>query len=288
MRIIEQSFEVLEPSGYDLGSIYKDIERAARVSYKSEDRITEDSAKPFVERLIKNGHLSCLEHGTVYLKVPTLQQRSDYSDIAEGYSANPFSRVHTTINSSYDYITTNMHVVVENGWESDLQYLCAPTEYHEKRVSVKFITSIAMSRELNRHRVNSIIEQSTRYCNYSKDKFGNEVTFIKPYWLEIHGEYTEDSELCLLAGQYDRNDIGLRFLASLMESKSAYLTLLLKGCNPQQARDVLPLDTATELIHTAFVDDWYHLFELRCAPSAHPQMQALIKPLKEIFDNNKI
>lgn len=267
MKIINQSAEVLTPHSYDLNSIYKDIERAARTSYKSEDRTTEDSAKPFVERLIKNGHLSCLEHGTVYLKVPTLQHRSDYSNIAKSYSCNPFSRVHTTINSSCDYITTNMRVLVENGWESDFQYLCAPTEQHEKRVSVKFITSIAMSRELNRHRYNSIIEQSTRYCNYSKDKFGGEIKFIKSPWFKNEGS-------------------SATIYFQLEEAEKAYFKLLEEGKNPQEARDALPLCTATELIHTAFIDDWRHLFELRCAPSAHPQMQALIKPLKETFDHD--
>lgn len=266
MKIINQSAEVLNPHGYDLDSIYKDIERAARTSYKSEDKITEDGAKPFVERLIKNGHLSCLEHGTVYLHVPDLKQRSDYSSIAESYSQNPYSRVRTVINSAYDYITTNMRVIVENGWESDLQYLCAPYNQHEKRVSVRFITSIAMSRELNRHRHNSIIEQSTRYCNYSKNKFGGEIKFIKSPWFKDEGS-------------------SAAIFFQLEEAEKAYFKLLEEGKKPQEARDALPLCTATELIHTAFINDWYHLFDLRCSPSAHPQMQMLIKPLKGIFDN---
>lgn len=266
MRIIEQSSEILEPSGYDLGSIYKDIERAARVSYKSEDRVTEDSAKPFVERLIKNGHLGCLEHGTVYLFID--YHNPTYGDLVYRYLQNHYSRVNE--NGKFAHITTNLRVIIEEGWETDLQYLCSPTEHHEKRVSVKFITSIAMSRELNRHRINSIIEQSTRYCNYSKDKFGNEISVIRSPYVNTHVGTDSASQV---------------WSDAMSSAEDYYMNLLAKGWKPQEARSVLPLDTATELIHTAFIDDWYHLFELRCAPSAHPQMQALINPLKKAFNS---
>lgn len=86
------------------------------------------------------------------------------------------------IGSDY-YITTNYRVIVENNWFEDLDYICEPTEWHEKRITVRFTTQIAVSREANRHRVDSVAEQSTRYCNYSKDKFGGEIAINKPKWV---------------------------------------------------------------------------------------------------------
>ena len=94
--------------------------------------------------------------------------------------------------NKYAYVTLNYRHIVENGWIDDLQYLCDPTEHHERRYTFKVTTSIGVTRELNRHRVNSIAEQSTRYCNYSKDKFGNEVTFCIPSWMNIpEGSYCD-------------------------------------------------------------------------------------------------
>jgi thymidylate synthase (FAD) len=159
-------------------------------------------------------------------------------------------------------ITTNLRVLVENGWLDDLQYICEPTEYHEKRYTFRLTTSIGVTRELNRHRVNSIAEMSTRYCNYSKDKFGNEVTFCLPSWLSST-EYTE------------MNSEERIFFRSCEHAEFDYLRLISKGWKPQQAREVLPLCTATEIIHTAYASDWRHFFDLRyfgTTGAPHPNM----------------
>lgn len=140
MRLIKPSFEIWEQES-GLEGVYKQIERAGRVCYKSEDKIAEGTAKAFVDRMIASGHGAMLEHGTVYLEIP------DYGVSRlkfEKYMRNPYS---TSISSDVDssYITTNLRVLVENGWLNDLEYQCEPTEYHEKRITVKFVCDRGVS-----------------------------------------------------------------------------------------------------------------------------------------------
>ena len=133
-------------------------------------------------------------------------------------------------------------------------------------------------------RVFSFAQESQRYCNYSKEKYDGEITFIKPSWLQFNEEITVDNELCLLSGQYDRNDVVHRFLASLVESKYAYLTSIKNGLQPQQARAVLPNATKTEICMTGFAGDWKHFFDLRLfgkTGAPHPDMLVLANKAKE-------
>ena len=154
MKLIKQTCEpYIQSSG--ISGIYKQIERCGRTCYKSESNITEDSAKPFVDRMIKSNHLSMLEHGTVYLKVP-------FSPSINKYSENPYSKSKVYDMDPTCYITTNYRVIVENNWFDDLKYLCEPTEYHEKRVTVRFTTDRGVSHEFVRHRVFSFAQESTR------------------------------------------------------------------------------------------------------------------------------
>lgn len=184
MKLIKPYFEIIEQES-GLEGIYKQIELAGRTCYKSEDKITPDSAKGFVDRMIKSGHGAMLEHGTVYLYcadqyfifVGSKYESSKYSDVVW----HEYAPGHRTAVA----ITTNYRVLYENNWLDDLKYLCEPTEYHQKRVTVKFICDRGVSHELVRHRVFSFAQESTRYCNYSKDKFGKELTFIIPCWLDI-------------------------------------------------------------------------------------------------------
>ena len=186
MKLIESSVQIIEER-----DPYKMIELAGRTCYKSEDKITEDSAKEFVDRMIKLGHGAMLEHGTVYLKIIGVFLDPTDCDVDYGhyvvshYTKNKYSKViikHDEDWKSDVYITTNLRVLVENGWMDDLKYICEPTEHHEKRITAKFICDRGVSHEFVRHRVFSFAQESTRYCNYSKDKFGNELTFIKPSW----------------------------------------------------------------------------------------------------------
>lgn len=280
MKLINSSFEIIEQQP-GLEGIYKQIELAGRTCYKSESNITEDSAKGFVDRMIKSGHGAMLEHGTVYLYFPWVSS----TDVDKKYYDNPYSKVTFVSSVIIDnpigrpikygqagyYVTTNYRVIIENDWLEDLQYLCESTEYHEKRITVRFICPISISREFNRHRKNSIAEQSTRYCNFSKNKFNNEITFIKPYWYDNVDSYTKN--------EFDR---GLQY------AEGYYMFLIDKGMKAQEAREILPLCTATELVHTAFISDWQHFFDLRyfgTTGAPHPQAKELVEPLYHEFIN---
>lgn len=279
MKLIKSSFEILEQLP-GLEGVYKQIELAGRTCYKSEDKITEDSAKEFVDRMIKSGHGAMLEHGTVYLKwQQTYHWDGMYGDdcIYDGnpldkYKSNKYSKftkfasmtiTNNKDNSTY-YVTTNLRVLVENNWLSDLQYICEPTEHHEKRHTVKFTCDRGVSHEFVRHRVFSFAQESTRYCNYSKDKFGNEITYIQPCW-----EMQKDEEEL--------------FLLQLEQAQNSYNALISSGWKAQEARAILPNALKTELVMTGFESDWEHFFFLRTPGSAHPQARELAIPLKEEF-----
>lgn len=283
MRLIKPSFEIWEQES-GLEGVYKQIERAGRVCYKSEDKIAEGTAKAFVDRMIASGHGAMLEHGTVYLEIP------DYGVSRlkfEKYIRNPYS---TSISSDVDssYITTNLRVLVENGWLNDLEYQCEPTEYHEKRITVKFVCDRGVSHEFVRHRVFSFAQESTRYCNYSKGKFGYQLTCIIPSWLGLEeGSYSledveEKYDKCLIIDRC-KNAEEASFVRALCHAEREYFDLLELNWKAQQARDVLPNSLKTELVVTGTIKQWEGFFKLRDAGSAHPQAYELAHPLHEEF-----
>lgn len=288
MRLINSGLEILEQQP-GLDGMYKQIELAGRTCYKSEDKITEDSAKAFVDRMIKSGHGAMLEHGTVYLDLPNSAR--DFCAV-EDYAINKYSRLVVIEENGmfHNYVTTNLRVLVENNWLDDLQYICEPTEYHEKRVTVKWTCDRVTGESFLRHRVFSFARESTRYCNYSKDKFGNEIKFIIPSWVDdipnntilngleetfnfIWSDLTKP-EVKLKVSEYTKT-----FLYTAINSELGYLNLIDNGYKPQQARQVLPFSVHSPLVMTGFLSDWTHFFELRCAPSAHTDAQKLAKEL---------
>ena len=190
MKIINASYHIETP--IDGAGMLKRIEQAGRTCYKSEDRITEESAKVFVRKLIERGHESVLEH---------------------------------------------------------------------ESITVRFICDRGISHEIVRHRIASFSQESTRYCNYSNDRFGSELTFIKPcFWKE-----------CTLA--YKQWSLAVAF------AEKEYFSLLDCGCTPQEARSVLPNSVKTEIVMTANLREWRHFLKLRTAKAAHPQMRELTVPL---------
>lgn len=279
MRLINSGLEILEQQP-GLDGMYKQIELAGRTCYKSEDKITEDSAKAFVDRMIKSGHGAVLEHGTVYLKI-TKNNSNIPPAMLFWRNGNKYSKV--VQQDDVYYVTTNFRIIIENNRLDDLQYICEPTEFHEKRITVKWTCDRGVSHEFVRHRVFSFAQESTRYCNYSRDKFNNEVTFILPCWItDIHSGNSYDMELLNnypLAETENMSPESIEFIRSLVYGENSYFTLLEAGWKPQQARAVLPNSLKTELVMTGFVSDWIHFFELRCAPSAHPDAQKLAKEL---------
>ena len=288
MKLCKPSFEIWEQSA-GLEGVYKQIERAGRVSHKSEDRITEDSAKTFVERMMKMKHLSTCEFGTVYLYID--YHNPSFGKIIDKYSSNEYSKCIVFPNEVC--ISSNYRVLVENNWLDDLKYLCEPTKYHHKRYTVKFICDRAILAEFTRHRKFSFMAESTRYCNYSKGKFNSELTFIIPCWMDI-------PEGSIDLGNYDKTSarykdgniyiidtkppyVGVDFIRSLCEAEANYLSIVRNGWKPEQARNVLPLSLKTELYMCGFAEDWEKFFELRCAANSHPQARELAVPLKEEF-----
>ena len=278
MKLINSKVEILEPTGYTIDDIYKQIEIAGRTCYKSEDKITPTSAKEFVDRMIKSGHGAMLEHGTVYLTIPTQNRNS------EKYKRNHYSAVNIVSVDGINgrtFVTTNYRVLVENEWLDDLKYICEPTVFHEKRISVRWTCDRGVSHEFVRHRVFSFAQESTRYCNYSKDKFGNELTFIIPTWLSIpEGNYTYwdgdwvDINKQVIQISEDKENVH-SVLNTLDCSEYQYTMLINAGWKPQQARQILPNALKTELVMTGFESDWKHFFELRCDTAAHPDARKL-------------
>ena len=282
MKINQPSFEIWEQMpGAD--GVYRQVERCGRVCYKSENHQTADSARPFVERMIASKHTAMLEHATVYLTL------DEHDDRVAFYRQNRFT--HVNMVNGKAYVTTNLRVLVENDRMDDLKELCEPTAHHERRVTVHFTTQVAITREFNRHRVNSMAEQSTRYCNA-------EITINLPQWVKDlpDGAWTstikegtvsldDDAFLALtkkvVAGEADAAD---NWLFANLAAERAYLNLTALGRKPQEARVVLPLDTNTELVHTAFLSDWKHFFDLRALGTTgapHPDAKAVALPLYE-------
>lgn len=283
MKLCKPSFEILEQSA-GLEGVYKQIERVGRVCYKSEDKITEDSAKPFVDRMIKSGHGAMLEHGTVYLAIPVHSASNAPHDIVYNKYTQG-KRVYTHGHEGFDAITTNYRVLVENDWLNLLQYRCEPTDDHEKRVTVHFVCDRGVSHEFVRHRVMSFAQESTRYCNYSKDKFGNELTFIQPCWLEDEGLKLYEPYHTVIR---DKSPESI-FIANLNNAERDYLDLIGLGWKPQEARAVLPNSLKTELVVTGFTSDWEKFFRLRSGIAEtgkpHPQAKELAEPLMKEFIN---
>lgn len=226
------------------------------------------------------GNCAMLEHGTVYLYLPWVST----GGIDVKYSRNKYSKsiFYSNIvcdkdgNSSFipieygkagHYITTNMRVLVEHGWLDDLQYICEPTEYHEKRICIRYTSDIHFYKDCTRHRVFSWAIESTRFCNYIKSRFESSVSFATPIWLkdEEQEEFEED----------------------LRTIESIYFKWINKGWQPQQAAYFLIQGTKAEVIMTGFVSDYKHFFDLRSeiakTGKPHPTIVELVEPLRQEF-----
>ena len=194
MKFIPPSFELLDrPNGLEM---LQKLELAGRVCYKSEERITPDSAAGFIGRILKSGHESVLEH---------------------------------------------------------------------EKLTVRLICDRGVSHEIVRHRIASYSQESTRYCNYSKDKYQRELTFIRPFFWESDPDKLEV------------------WKKAMQSAEDAYLALMDLGATAQEARSVLPNSLKTELVVTMDLREWRHFFRLRTAPAAHPQMRELTVPLLAAF-----
>lgn len=271
MKLIKPSYEILTPTDWREWGIKKFIELIGRTCYKSEDKITDDSYKVFVQKMIDSRHYAMLEHGTIYI---TASDYIYYTKLIGDYDKNKYSVVKEHFDKYGNVIhciTTNLRVLIENGWINDLCYLSEPTEHHVKRITVKFICNRQVSHEFVRHRVFSFAQESTRYCNYTKGKFGGELTFILPCWL-----YNDNKSIAY-------SD----FISTIKLIEYSYFNLIKESdWKPQQAATILPNALKTELVMTGFVKDWQHFFNLRAlgkTGAPHPQAKELALPLYNDF-----
>ena len=299
MKLIESKVEIIEQEP-GLEGVYKMAELAGRTAYKSEDRITEGSAKKFVEALMKLKHGAVLEHGTIYLKFETVKSARHPLD---KYYYNKYSKVTTkeglTKQTKIVFVTTNLRVLMENDWMDDLQYLCESTEHHEKRITAKFICSRSIAQEITRHRVFSFLMESQRYVGYNKEKFGGEITVIAPEWIKARindiASYDGNDDLARMPYSDSLIDKRIEKDMSVMVWKSAqyasgacYMRLIELGCKAEEARSVLTNDCKTELVMTGFVSDWNHFFDLRSKGTTgkpHPDIKILADNLLFQFIN---
>jgi len=309
MKLIKQSFEILEQKDFSLIGIKKFIERCGRVCYKSEDKITNDSYEKFVSMLEKRDHARPLEFGTVHLKMPWVNFNNFVGFcISKAVWDSCWIKYHIDRDSEDKtiYITTNYryykrlkslkplygYIDIEEFFTEE------DNECYPKRYTVHFITSRGIMDEFRTHVSLSHLAESTRYCNYSKDKFGKELTFIKPCWLDMHDtdkgrEVTRNWNFDILDGcsiiaeEGEFDDARDAFLTSLNVAEHCYLELLQKGWTPQQARNVLPLSVKSELISCGFKDAWDNFFYRRCTNDAHPMAREIAIPLLNEFKTNK-
>lgn len=305
MKLINQNVEEWH-CGYTLPEIWSHIAKCARTCYQSEPRNNGETDEEFVKRVILRNHsleeigksrglqlklhLSVLEHGTVYLDIP---YKGDTLTAINFFENNIYSK-HNCASNAHCHITTNMRVIIENNLMDVLHYITKPNVFHYLRTTFNITTDIGVTRELARHRTHSISEESTRYCNYSKDKFNNELTFVKPEWLDMYDEdegreVTRDWNFDILDGcsiiaeEEDFDDARDAYLTSINVAEHCYKELIQNGWTPQQARQILPLSTKVQTIHTAFESDWAEFISLRadaCSGSVHPNMKVIADKIK--------
>ena len=297
MKLIKQSFQFVNQKGFTLKDIYKHIEYCARISYKSQDKITDTSYEKFVNMLKSRGHDRPLEFGTVHLKMESSKFQGFMQALyAEGIFNNIW--IKSNYNEGVMYITTNYRYYsdIAKRLPNVKKYFTEEdNEYYPKRYTVHMILDRGVMDEFRTHVGLSHLAESTRYCRYSKDKFGREVTFIEPCWLDMHDvdegrEVTRNWNFDILdgcaiiaeEGKFD--DARDAFLTSLNVAEHCYLELLQKGWTPQQARSVLPLGIKSELISCGFEDAWENFMRRRDAPDAHPMAQEIAKPMHEKFN----
>ncbi|MGR0480602.1 MAG: FAD-dependent thymidylate synthase [Candidatus Electronema sp. V4] len=301
MKIISPSCKILDH--LDQQSLAVRIEYCGRICYKSEDRITQESALPFVEKMAEHGHNSVLEMGVV-----TLEICADDSAIADLFMRQPKylhisregNRLLITgsirawrelllfqpdcavvraacalLNDRHPYFFSTImpegglvavpSITVRKVPLEEVERLPADKLAKHRHVAVKFVVNRAVTHELVRHRPCAFLQESQRYCRYSDDKFGSEVTFIKPmFWAEDSSEYT-------------------LWRQAMEETERLYLRLL-ETSTAQAARTVLPNSCKTEIIVYANLEQWRHIFKLRCSKAAEPSMREVMVPLREEFE----
>ena len=277
MKLIKQSFEILEQKDFSLIGIKKFIERCGRVCYKSEDRITDDSYEKFVNMLVKRDHARPLEFGTVHLKISSGMLFDKFlQDLVDCKLYNPAWIKYKEL-PEYTYITTNYrhYLQIIKKCPYIAEYFTEQDNcYYPSRYTVHMVLSRGVMDEFRTHVGLSHLAESTRYCAYNKNKFNNEVTFVIPNWVNTN---------CPNKEQEGPSVASMEWSTAMLDAENSYMNLIRMGCTAQEAREVLPLSVKSELISCGFEDAWDNFFYRRCAKDAHPMAREIAIPLQERF-----
>ena len=288
MKLIKQSYSIIDQTKFDTISIKKQIERCSRVCYKSENKITDDSYKRMVNMLIEHGHDRPLEFGTIHLRISegvwndmVLTLATDYHYSTNWIQAKlHFGEYFITTNYRYYLFLTKIYPEIEKYFTEE------DNELFPKRHTVHFVLSRGIMDEFRTHVGLSHLAESTRYCNYDKNRFGNEITCVIPYWCSdlIEGN-SYDLSICEygLIQTENLSEKSAKWVESMCQAEQDYMNLINNSCIAQEARDVLPLGVKSELISCGFEDAWENFFYRRCAKDAHPMAREIAIPLQEKF-----
>ena len=325
IKVVNPSVEVWKQDGYTLDAIWKHIARCARVCYQSTPKNNGESDYDFLKRTILRGkdikdittedipklHLSVFEHGTIYLAIPfkclKKEENIPLIDVINSSYSRYFITGHNNFENYY-HVVTNMRVIIENKAFIAFNYMDDISDsfnYNFERVTLSMTTDIGTSRELNRHRCHSISEESTRYCRYNADKFGNGITVAKLPWIKTIDTNDEFNVTTYNNGFYNDEEIYDKsthlieakntndwtavdwFLYGLQIANLVYCKCIELGWTAQQAREILPLNTKTQVVHTAFVKDWEHFIDLRSngvSGVPHPMAKELADKVNNLIN----
>lgn len=277
MKLIEPSCEYWEQR-----DVITHIARCARVCYANEKNTNSyEKDEALVKRLIESGHLSMLRHATFYYIIPLSLLKDNFDIIGRTinifinrFSASPY--LHKVYDSKHIYLSTNKQFIKEHPCELLKDYAVTPERFFEyevtkpiRRFTFYLTSQLGTTRELNRTSPNNIAEQSTRYCNYSKDKFENEIQFCKPHWYDNCNDKFKEI-----------------YNSYLINSEAGYFKLLEEGFLPQDARGVLPLDTASKVVYTYTFAEWCNIIDKRyygTTGKPHPNAKIIIGMVLDIF-----
>lgn len=298
MRVVDPSFTIQDD--LDRASLAVRLEACGRICYKSEERINEGSALPFVRKIAEHGHNSVMEMAVVTLHVScSAAQKADFfgeqpkycvvDSLEDGLlitgSIRAFRELYQTspgdalVQGMLDFLGARHPFLFEGVWQpvarqvslpvtveklplEQVEQLPAELVARHRFLGVKFIVNRAVTHEIVRHRPCSFLQESQRYCRYSQDKFGNQVTFVRPLF------FSADSP------EYQV------WLKAMEFTESLYLQLL-ETSTPQAARTVLPNSCKTEIIVYCNLAEWRHILKLRTSPAAEPSMREVMVPLEE-------
>lgn len=318
MKIINPNIEIMRTGlETDFMTPEQFIEKVGRTCYKSEDKITEDSAAKFVSNLIKRAHEAMIEHWSLIFRFCNYVEYANFMEIMDNLREHTGMQFHLRITESGPadnrkclisgnmrawrdfikeclntcaFVPYHLYGLIRNYplffpeyqeyADNDLTYdILIPVSVSEldevergvhQDVTVKFICDRGVSHEIVRHRESSFAQESTRYCNYSGDKFNKSITVIMPQFVR---------DACVS----DQFNIIDAWEHACTVSEAEYFNLLDLGCSPQEARSVLPNSLKTEIIMTTNLNNWNHFFDLRCAPDAHPDIQTVAKMVRSKF-----